>query len=289
VLDEVTARRTLTCVVLMTYNGCSWYRPCLEHSQGFQAICFGALEEDKQLLLKRLLGVGFVAALGCAGSAVKLSAACQPQQIGQAKEAAKPNPPEKPLQSSEDKKDKTKDEKAAGADSQPSSGSGIPAGVDLKNYRIGIEDELMISVWREPELSNQVVVRPDGKITLPLVNEIQVVGLRTDELQAILTEKLKPYVNTPQVTVIVRGIRSLKVSLVGNVGHQGTFSLNGEKTILELLAEAGGLGPFAKTGAIYILRESEGKKVRIGFDYKKAISGKGPNPELHPGDLIVVP
>ncbi len=289
----MNARRTLTYLFLMTYNGYSWYRPCLEHSEGFQAICTAALEEDKELLSKHLLGVGFVAALGYAGVAVKPSAACQPHpQVSQAPEAAKPAPQEKPSQSPEDKKDKTKDpkdEKSAGTDSQPSTSSGIPADVDLKTYRIGIEDELMISVWREPELSNQVVVRPDGKITLPLVNEIQVVGLRTDELQTVLTEKLKPYVNTPQVTVIVRGIRSLKVSLVGNVGRQGTFSLNGEKTILELLAEAGGLGPFAKTGAIYILRESEGKKVRIGFDYKKAISGKGPNPALHAGDLIVVP
>jgi polysaccharide export outer membrane protein len=164
----------------------------------------------------------------------------------------------------------------------------LPA-VDPKTYKIGVEDELMISVWREPELSTQVVVRPDGKITLPLINDIEAVGLRTDELQNLLTEKFKPYVNTPQVTVIVRGIRSRKVNLIGNVARQGSFDLNDNKTVLDLIAQAGGLGAFAKGGSIYILRKSGVKQVRIGFDYKKAISGKGPNPELQPGDLVVVP
>lgn len=161
--------------------------------------------------------------------------------------------------------------------------------VDLKTYRIGVEDELMISVWREPELSMQVVVRPDGKITLPLINDLEVVGMRTEELQMLLTEKFKPFVNTPQVTVIVRGIRSRKVNLIGNVARQGSFELNDKKTVLDLIAQAGGLGPFAKGGSIYILRTIGGKQVRIDFNYKKAIAGKGPNPELQPGDLVVVP
>jgi polysaccharide biosynthesis/export protein len=176
-------------------------------------------------------------------------------------------------------------EKKTGEDaaSQP-----LPA-VDLKTYKIGVEDELMISVWKEPELSTQVVVRPDGKITLPLINEIQVAGLHTDALQDIITEKLKPFVNTPQVTIIVRGIRSRKVNLIGNVARQGTFELNDNKTILDLIAEAGGLSAFAKGGSIYILRQVGDKKVRIGFNYKKAIAGKGANPELQPGDLVVVP
>lgn len=161
--------------------------------------------------------------------------------------------------------------------------------IDPKTYRIGVEDELMISVWREPELSTQVVVRPDGKITLPLLNDLDVVGMRTDQLQDVLTEKLKPFVNTPQVTIIVRGIRSRKVNLIGQVGRQGSFDLNDNKTMLDLIAQAGGLSAFAKGGSIYILREVSGKKVRIGFNYKKAIAGKGPNPVLEPGDLIVVP
>lgn len=156
-------------------------------------------------------------------------------------------------------------------------------------YIIGVEDELQISVWREPELSTSVVVRPDGMITLPLVNDLKAVGLKTDELQTILMEKLKAYVNEPQVTVIVRAIHSRKVYLVGQVMHQGTFPLNGDMTALELLAAAGGVGPFAKADSIYILREQNGKKVRIPFHYKKTVAGKSENVALQPGDVVVVP
>lgn len=238
-----------------------------------------------QLLLKNLskIVIGLMAISGFwAGDAGITIAAT----LGQSPEsAARAGSPQDFKEKDKDKDNKDKD--STGTVS--SSSSEILPNIDLKTYRIGIEDELMISVWREPELSNQVVVRPDGKITLPLINDISVVGLKTTELQSLLTEKFRPFVNTPQVTVIVRGIRSRKVSLVGNVGHQGSFSLNDRKTILELLAEAGGLGPFARTNAIYILRDVDAKKVRIPFDYKKAISGRGPNPELQPGDLIVVP
>jgi polysaccharide export outer membrane protein len=156
-------------------------------------------------------------------------------------------------------------------------------------YIIGVEDELQISVWREPELSASVVVRPDGMITLALVNDVKAAGLKPEELQTLLTDKLKGFINDPQVTVIVRSIRSRKVNLVGEVARQGTFPLNGDMTVLELLAAAGGLGPYAKGDSIYILREVNGKKVRIPFRYKKALAGKEENVVLHPGDLIVVP
>jgi len=157
------------------------------------------------------------------------------------------------------------------------------------DYRIGAEDELTISVWHEPELSQAVVVRPDGLITLPLLNELKVLGLTTDELQALLTEKLKAVVNDPQVTVIVKAVHSRKVFVMGNVAKQGVYPLGGKKTVLELIAEAGGLGPFAKTHSIYILRKSGGNETRIPFNYKKALSGKSDNPELLPGDMVVVP
>ncbi len=157
------------------------------------------------------------------------------------------------------------------------------------DYRIGPEDELMISVWHEPELSQAVVVRPDGLITLPLLNELKVLGLTTDELQALLTEKLKTLVNDPQVTVIVKAVHSRNVFVVGNVAKQGVYPLGGKKTVLELIAEAGGLGPFAKTRSIYILRKIDGKEIRIPFNYKKALAGKSDNPELFPGDMVVVP
>jgi polysaccharide export outer membrane protein len=157
------------------------------------------------------------------------------------------------------------------------------------DYRIGVEDTLYISVWKEPDLSNTVTVRPDGIITLPLLNDIKVVGLTTEELQNSLTEKMKPFVNEPQVTVITREIRSRKVFLTGQVGHPGSFQLNSRMTALELLVQAGGLGTFAKSEAIYILRTQDGKQTRIPFKYKKALAGKAPDINLLPGDMVVVP
>lgn len=172
----------------------------------------------------------------------------------------------------------------------PKNSSGDAVNAELKDvYRIGVEDELQISVWREPEMSNTVVVRPDGMITMPLLNDIPVVGLRTEDLQALLTEKLKPFVNEPQVTVIVRQIRSRRVYVFGQVAHQGTFQLNSKKSVLEVLAEAGGISQFAKSRGMYILRTQGGKQVRIPIDYRKVVSGQNQNLSLYPGDVIVVP
>jgi polysaccharide biosynthesis/export protein len=162
--------------------------------------------------------------------------------------------------------------------------------VDPDAYRIGLSDQLMISVWKEPELSMTVEVRPDGMITLPLVNDIHVVGLKPVELQQILTDKLKPFLTEPQVTVIVQGIRSRKVYLVGNVSKQGAYPLEGGETVLQMLAASGGLGVFAKADSIYILRTENNKQVRIPFQYKKALKGKTKDDVvLEPGDVIVVP
>ncbi len=174
--------------------------------------------------------------------------------------------------------------------SQPATTSPVVDPID-SSYRIGIEDELQISVWREPELSLGVVVRPDGMITLPLLNDVPVMGLTTTQLGDALTEKLKPFVNEPQVTVIVRNIHSRRAYLVGEVSRQGAYSLNGRLTIMELLAEAGGMGPFAKTDKIYVLRKVNGKPVQIPFNYKKSIVGRGDkdNIVLLPGDIVVVP
>lgn len=158
-----------------------------------------------------------------------------------------------------------------------------------EGYRVGADDELSISVWHEPELSQSVVVRPDGMITLPLLNDIKVVGLSTQELQALLTDKLKALVNDPQVTIVVKNIRSLKVFLVGSVSKQGMYSMNAGMTVLEVITQGGGLSPFAKSGSIYILRTVDNKKIRISFNYKKALQGKGENPVLRPGDMVVVP
>lgn len=159
------------------------------------------------------------------------------------------------------------------------------------SYIVGIADELQISVWKEPELSMLVVVRPDGVITLPVIDDVKVVGLTTKQVQDILTEKLKNVVSEPQVTVIVRNIRSRKVYLVGQVGHPGAVMLNGHETVLQVLAESGGPGPYAKSDKIYILRNVDGKQEKLSFNYKKAVKGGDPSADipLNSGDVIVIP
>lgn len=189
-------------------------------------------------------------------------------------------------------------EASAATETLAASGSSTPRSskpsdtpvVTSAGYHLGVEDELQISVWREPELSSSVVVRPDGVITLPLINDLHVVGLTTKELQDTLTEKFKGFVNEPQVTVTVKQIRSRKVYLVGEVPRPGAFPLNGTKTVLQLIAEAGGLSQFAKSGSIYVLRQQEGRAVRLPFSYKKALrSGSDHDVTLLPGDMVVVP
>jgi len=159
------------------------------------------------------------------------------------------------------------------------------------SYIVGIADELQISVWKEPDLSNTVVVRPDGMITLPVIDDVKVVGLTTKRVQEILTEKLKNVVDGPQVTVIVKNIRSRKVYLVGQVGHPGAVALNAHETVLQVLAESGGPGPYAKTDKIYILRNIGDHQEKLSFNYKKAVKGGDPNADfpLISGDVIVVP
>jgi polysaccharide biosynthesis/export protein len=195
-------------------------------------------------------------------------------------------PTQGPLKAAEKPKDKDKEETSA--TTKPNNAE-AGAAVDGA-YRIGLDDQLMISVWREPELSMSVVVRPDGMITLPLLSDVHVVGLRPTELQQLLTEKLKPFVSEPQVTVVIQGIHSRKVYLVGKVAKQGAVNLEGGETVLQLLAAAGGVTPFAKGDSIYILRIVNKKQVRIPFQYKKALKGRAQDDFLlQPGDIVVVP
>ena len=162
-------------------------------------------------------------------------------------------------------------------------------GPNPEGYLIGIDDELQVSVWHEPELSQGVVVRPDGMITLPLLNDVKVAGLTTREMQALLTEGLKPFVNEPQVTIIVKTTKSRKVYLIGAVGKPGAYPLTDEMTAVQLVASAGGPGLFAKTGSMYVLRGLNGKQARLAVNYKRALSGKGGDVVLQPGDMLVVP
>jgi len=185
------------------------------------------------------------------------------------------------------------DPKIAATDSANSGASGAATtGRDLiSQYRIGEQDVLIITVWREAELSGTVMVRPDGKITLPLLNDVHAAGLTPDELKTSLTEKLSPFVNSPQVTVAVREINSRKVFIIGQVGHEGSYRINSTTTVLQIIAEAGGLRDFANRKGIYVLRSQNGSQQRLSFNYDKVIRGKDSkdNILLRPGDTIVVP
>jgi polysaccharide export outer membrane protein len=175
----------------------------------------------------------------------------------------------------------------------PSAASSQPvksADYDPATYVIGADDQLLISVWHEPELSMSVTVRPDGIVTLPLLNDVHAAGLKPLELQALLIERLKPFVNEPQVTVSVQTIRSRRVFVAGQGAKPGAYPLTGRMTVLELLVQAGGLGPFAKAKSIYVLRKSNGQETRIRFNYKDALSGKtNSDIVLEPGDIVVIP
>lgn len=159
-------------------------------------------------------------------------------------------------------------------------------------YVIGPEDVLSVSVWREPDLSlREVVVRPDGKISLPLVNDIQANGLTPRQLQDGITEKLKQYVSVPNVTVSVVRALSRSVSIVGQVARPGPYPLGAPMTILELLARAGGLTEYANEKSIKVVRIENGKTLQFPFNYKDAIKGKNleQNITLKQGDVVMVP
>lgn len=168
--------------------------------------------------------------------------------------------------------------------------SGPKASIDAATqYRIGEQDVLSITVWREPDLSATVMVRPDGKITLPLINDVTASGLTTDELKSLLMEKLQPFVNVPQVTVAVREINSRKVFVIGQVAREGSYRISSSSTVLQIIAEAGGLRDFANRKGIYVLRQANGKQTKISFNYNSVVRGKNENIQLRPGDTIVVP
>jgi polysaccharide biosynthesis/export protein len=166
-----------------------------------------------------------------------------------------------------------------------------PAPEVKPEYVVGDGDSLHIDVWQEPEVSQNVVVRPDGKVSLPLVNEIKVSGMTPLEIQRLVAEKLKTFVNQPKVTVTVIEVHSRKAFITGEVTHPGEFPLNTQVTVLQLIAQAGGFTPFAKTENIMILRVSDGKEQRLKFKYKEVLHGKNTeqNIALEPGDTVVVP
>ena len=159
-------------------------------------------------------------------------------------------------------------------------------------YKIGSSDVLAITVWKEPEVSRSIPVRPDGKISLPLVGELQAAGRTPLQLEQDISGKLKAYITNPDVNVMVQQINSEKFNVLGRVAHSGSFPLSSDITVLDAIATAGGFLDFAKETGVYVLRSTPGGgQKRLAFNYKDVIKGKHPeqNIKLEPGDTVVVP
>lgn len=155
----------------------------------------------------------------------------------------------------------------------------------MTEFRLSKEDVVEVSVWKEPELSRTVPVRPDGKITLPLIGDVQAEGLQPQELEANVQKQLAPLVRDPRVTVIVHDVNGGKIFVAGQVAHPGAFPLRSTMSVLQALAMAGGLAEFADRGDISVLR-ADGR--RIEMDYDDLVVGRS-KVTLGPGDTVVVP
>jgi polysaccharide export outer membrane protein len=158
-------------------------------------------------------------------------------------------------------------------------------------YKIGPQDVLRIDVWKEPEISRTVPVRPDGKISLPLLNDVQATGLTAMQLAGAIADGLKKFITNPQVTVSIAEINSRRVYVTGEVTKPGSLPLLPNMTVLQALSSSGGFTQFAKIKSIYVLRTTDGKQERLPFNYKEVINGQKPdqNIQLQPGDVVVVP
>jgi len=171
-----------------------------------------------------------------------------------------------------------------------------PASLDIarpSDYRIGIDDVIEIAVWENPAIGRVALVRPDGKISLPLLHDVLAAGLTPMQLQSWLTGALAGYVKSPEVSVIVREVHSLKVSVIGEVKTPGTYQLTRRSTILDVLAMAGGLTAYAKRSGIVLIRQNGAISIRIPIDYDALLTGKAwndgrSNLTVLPGDVIVV-
>ena len=158
------------------------------------------------------------------------------------------------------------------------------------DYVIGADDTLHISVWKETDLTETLPVRPDGKISMPLLGDVAAAGMTPTELGDSIKEKLKKYIADPRVTVVVTAMASRRIFVTGEVTHTGAMPLLPHMTMLQALSAAG-FTQFANTKGIYLLRTEGGKQVKLSFNYKEVVKGLHPeaNIELKPGDTVVVP
>jgi polysaccharide export outer membrane protein len=159
------------------------------------------------------------------------------------------------------------------------------------SFVIGNDDVLAINVWKEPDISRSIPVRSDGKISLPLVGEVQAAGLTPLKLEKDIASKLKNYISEPEVTVMVQQVNSQKFNILGQVVRPGSYVIANSPTVLDAIALAGGFRDFAKQKSVYVLRQSPTGESRIPFNYKEVSQGKNmsQNIKLQPGDTIIVP
>jgi len=162
----------------------------------------------------------------------------------------------------------------------------VPAG-----YYIGTDDVLSIVYWKDKDMSADAKVRPDGRIALPLINEVQAAGLTPEQLQQRLTEESKKYMEDANITVVVREINSRRVFITGEVNKPGPYPLTSATTVMQLISLAGGLRDYANAKKIMIMRKESGRQISLAFNYKDVAAGKNlnQNVELKPGDTVVVP
>lgn len=207
--------------------------------------------------MKKVMKLACLALLGLGGSGMWAQDDAQPSD----------NKPEKPI---------AQEARAA-----------APVPVD---YTIGADDTLKITVWKEPDMSVALPVRPDGKISMPLLDDVQAAGLTPMQLAGSIKDKLKKYIADPRVTVVVTAMNSQRIYVLGEVLHTGPMALLPGMTVLQALSTAG-FTQFANVKAIYLLRTQEGQQAKLPFNYKDAIKGRGTqqNFVLKPGDTIVVP
>lgn len=164
------------------------------------------------------------------------------------------------------------------------------ASAESQDYVLGVEDKLTISVWKEPDLLQKVSIRPDGKITFPLIGDVQAAGRTSKQLTDELAKSLGRFIKEPVVTVIVEEINSFKVFVLGEVATQGALTLRRSTRLLEAIALAGGLTTYADKSNVQLIRYDAGKESRSRIDYRKVVSGEKPelNVALRPGDTIIV-
>jgi polysaccharide export outer membrane protein len=195
-----------------------------------------------------------------------------PAQMGMAKPVLKASPPAQPLNQ----------EAAAPFAKGPMEVS--------PNYVIGAEDNIQVTVWKEGNLSGPLTVRPDGKITLPLVGDVPAAGMTPMSLADDLATRLKKYITDPLVTVTLTAVNSKHIFLLGEVQHVGPLAMTPNMSVLQAIASSGGLTPYANSKKIYILRGEVGSQKKIFFNYKKALkTGDEQGVVLQPGDTIVAP